>query len=121
MKAILNCERLKEQRLRLGLTKIEASKLMHLTQSGYVRYESGERNPAYPMIMVMAQALNTSPEYLTGETDDPVPDYIIIDRKKSPEAFYIVEHIGDMNDEQRNRLLSYFNELEAIYNPKSHL
>lgn len=114
MKAILNCERLKGQRLRLGLSKIEASKLMHLTQSGYVRYESGERNPAYPMIMVMAQALNTSPEYLTGETDDPSPDYIIIDRKSSPEAFYIVEHIGNMDQDQKHRLMLYFDKLNDL-------
>ena len=111
MKATLDCERLKEQRLKLGLTKIEASKLTHLTQSGYVRYESGERNPAYPMIMVMAAALKTSPEYLTGSTDDPTPDFVVIDRNKSPEAFYIVEHIGDMSQDKRRRLLSYFNEL----------
>ncbi|MCR5420477.1 MAG: helix-turn-helix domain-containing protein [Lachnospiraceae bacterium] len=111
MKSTLNCERLKEQRLKLGLSKIEASKLTHLTQSGYVRYESGERNPAYPMIMVMAAAFKTTPEYLTGSIDDPTPDYIVIDRKKSPEAFYIAEHIGDMSLDQRLRLMAYFDEL----------
>ncbi len=114
MKTMLNTERLKDQRLKLGLSKIDASKLMHLTQSGYVRYESGERNPAYPMIMVMAQALNTSPEYLTGETDDPTPDYILIDRKSSPEAFYIVEHIGNMDQDQKRRLMLYFEKLNGI-------
>ena len=111
MKAILNAERLREQRLKLGLTKIEASKLMHLTQSGYVRYESGERNPAYPMIIVMALALNTSPEYLIGETDDPAPDQIIIDRKSSPEEYYLLEHLHELDSDKTERLMKYYDTL----------
>ena len=64
MKAPLNAERLAECRRKMGITKLEASKRMRLTQSGYLRYESGERRPTYPTIYEMANVLNTSAAYL---------------------------------------------------------
>lgn len=105
MKKILNPNRLKSRRCELGISKLEAAKRMYLTQSGYVRYESGERNPSYPTIIVMANVLETSPEYLTDETDDPQPDYIIVSKNDNSDLYNILEHITKADMSKKESLI----------------
>lgn len=111
MKAKLNAERLAEQRKRLGITKLEASKRMHLTQSGYVRYESGERNPTYSIIMVMAEVLGTSAAYLTGVTDDPAADSILITKDGDPAIFEIAKKLVMLDEKQLKKVQTLFGKL----------
>ncbi len=110
MKPVLIPERLTELREALGITKLEASRRMHLTQSGYVRYESGERSPSFPTILVMAQALGTSAEYLTGATDNPEPTSILITKKYEPELFDLVSEIIQLPPEKKAALLTAFSK-----------
>ena len=67
-KRLINC------REKLGITKQEAARRMQMSQPAYLRYESGERTPSIHVIQVMADVLNTSVSYLTGQTDNPNPD-----------------------------------------------
>ena len=54
MSAPLIPERLKKSREACGINKTEAAKIIGLTQSGYVRYENGERKPTIQVIEAMA-------------------------------------------------------------------
>ena len=47
---ILDKERLKECRLKLGITKQEAAKRVQISQPAYLRYEAGSRNPSIQTI-----------------------------------------------------------------------
>ena len=54
---ILDKERLKECRLKLGITKQEAAKRIQISQPAYLRYEAGSRNPSIQIISKMAEVL----------------------------------------------------------------
>lgn len=63
-------ERLAERRKAAGLSQAELARRVGIGQSSANRLEAGEtRNPR--QIMEIAKALGTTPEYLTGESDDP--------------------------------------------------
>lgn len=87
MKEKLIPERLQNIRMRLGINKAEAARLLDLTKMGYGRYESGERSPSFQSISFMADVLGTSVAYLTGETEDPSPDAITIRAQEEPDLF----------------------------------
>ena len=104
-------ERLKELREQRGLNKAEAARLLDLSKMGYLRYESAERTPSYQTIVFMAQKLGTSPDYLTGITDDPAPQEYRITRTSEPVLFRIVEALISADPEKQKRLLAYCRKL----------
>ena len=114
MKSItLNKQRLIECREKLGLTKQEVSKRMHLAQPSYLRYELGERTPSIQMLQVMADVLGTSIDYLTDQTDIPTPISYTIHAKTNPELFQLIELYQNSDNATRDRLITYmknFNE-----------
>lgn len=111
MSAPLIKERLIERREALGINKMDAARRTKLTQSGYVRYENGERKPTIQIIEAMAFALNTSVDYLIGESDDPSADRILVTKKDNPILFEISEGFDSLDDSQKNRMLNYFHKM----------
>ena len=106
----LKPERLKLARERTGISMAEASRRLNLSKIGYCRYEYGERTPSIQTIEAIARCFNTSVDYLTGKTDDPVPDYIVIDKNQSPELFQIIERCSKDEDVAR-KFINYFRKL----------
>lgn len=104
--------RLTEQRKKHKITKIAASNKMGITQSTYVRYENGDRNPTLATIKHMALILGTSADYLTGVTDDPSSDSLLIAKEDTPLLFEIVSNISEMPDKQLKRILTYCEKLQ---------
>ena len=78
MESIFLPERLKKIRENRGLNKAEAARLLGLSKMGYLRYESAARTPSYQTIVFIAQKLGTSPDYLTGISDNPEPEEYVI-------------------------------------------
>lgn len=65
-------ERLTERRNAAGISQSELARRVGIGQSSASRLEAGgTRNPR--QIVQIARILGTTPEYLTGETDDPQP------------------------------------------------
>lgn len=65
-------ERLAERRIAAGISQSELARRVGIGQSSASRLEAGgTRNPR--QINQIARILGTTPEYLTGETDDPLP------------------------------------------------
>ena len=104
-------ERLKKIREERGLNKAEVARLLNLSKMGYQRYETTARVPSYQTIVFMAQKLATSPEYLTGLTDDPEPAELIISRESDPELFEMVRDIISTDHPARKRLLAYYKKI----------
>ena len=100
-KRLINC------REKLNITKQEAAKRMQMSQPAYLRYESGERTPSIHVIQVMADVLDTSVAYLTGQTDNSNPDSYLIKLDTEPELFQLIEKYKNSDLEMRNRLLTY--------------
>jgi transcriptional regulator with XRE-family HTH domain len=111
MQPVLIPEKLKEARERLGITRVEAARRMNIPQSSYVRYEKGDRKPTHATIVQMAQALETSVDYLIGESDDDRADMALVHKELEPILYEITTGAKEFNEAQLNRLLMYYKEI----------
>lgn len=112
MKSLFLPERLKKIREDRGLNKAEAARLLGLSKMGYLRYESADRTPSYQTIVFMAQKLGTSPDFLTGKTDDSEPMEFIISKSDDPVLFELITDLVDKKNPARTRLLAYYKKLK---------
>ena len=108
-------ERLKSARERLNLSKAEAARKIGLTAASYVRYEAGDRSPSPQVIISIAEKLETSVAYLSGETNDISPDIVIIHKNSDPLLFELIKNTQSADDATLQRLLSYYNQLSKNY------
>ena len=104
---ILDKERLKECRLKLGITKQEAAKRVQISQPAYLRYEAGSRNPSIQTIAKMAEVFSTSTDYLVGKSADPTPNRIVVMQKHYQMPLQIVKN-RFINIMQEVYKLTYF-------------
>ena len=111
MDLIIN--RLKECREKLGISKQETARRIGISQPAYLRYESGDRKPSLQTTKEIAKVLNTSVDYLIGESDDINPILIEISKEDNNELFRIVELCSQMDERQQKRILSYINKLDS--------
>lgn len=100
-------ERLVNIRKSLNITKAEASRRIGLSKIGYNRYESGERSPSGQMIKVIAESLNTSVDYLVGETDCPEVSTVQLDRQQDTDLFDLVINYKNSDEAMKRRVLAY--------------
>ncbi len=91
MNLTINTDRLIECRIKKGITKMEAAKRMNLSQPAYLRYENGDRIPSIQTLIIIADVLNTSVEYLTDKTNDSSPNLIILKKDDNPDFFDLLE------------------------------
>ena len=103
----LDIERLKECRLKLGITKQEAAKRIQISQPAYLRYEAGTRNPSVQTVAKMAEVFSTSTDYLIGNTEEKDHDRVIIEKDKNPSLFLLAESCKELDESQLKRILAY--------------
>lgn len=106
-------ERLKSARESLGISMAEAARRLNLSKIGYCRYEYGDRTPSPQTVEVIARVLGTSVAYLTGESKDMKPDFIMISKKEAPELFELIETLSTYNSATQKRLLAYAQRLNS--------
>lgn len=111
-KKILDKHRLILCREKLNITKQEAAKRMHMSQPAYLRYESGDRTPSIHVIQTMANVLETSVEYLTGETDTIFPTSYNIEVATDPTLFYLIDTYKKSNKDDQNRFMKYWESFQ---------
>ena len=114
MQPVLIPENLKKARERLGITKVEAARRMNIPQSSYVRYENGGRKPTLATINQMAQVLETSVDYLIGESAESEADTAVVKKSEEPILYEITSGAKNFNEAQINRLLRYFREINKV-------
>ena len=111
---ILDKERLKECRLKLGITKQEAAKRIQISQPAYLRYEAGSRNPSIQIISKMAEVFSTSTDYLIGKSADSSPNRLVVEQSATPALFSLVETCKTLNAAQLMRLTAYAKALSNV-------
>lgn len=107
MKSDLKPERLIACRQKLGLTQSEAAERIGVSQPAYQRYEAGVRTPSIQVVKEMAKAFNVSEAYLTGESNQSLPDYVVVTREDNPLLFSIVEQCKDLDDKQLAKIMRF--------------
>lgn len=69
----MKMSRLKELRKERGYTQVKMQMLTGIDQSDYSKIESGKRFYTFEQCKRIAQALDTSMDYLAGLTDEKSP------------------------------------------------
>jgi len=64
-------QRIKERRRQLDISQEQLALLLGTTQNQVWRYESGKNDPTGDVLVRIAQALETSVDYLLGLTETP--------------------------------------------------
>ena len=62
-------ERLKQMRKEHGISQTEMAGMLGLKLRAYQYYESGDHEPSLANLVIIADALHTSIDYLTGRVD----------------------------------------------------
>lgn len=86
---MFNKYRLKELRTKRGLTQETLAEKLNTTKGTISNYENGHSSPDGTMLTMLADALNTTSDYLLGRTQDPAP--IGIDSEMDAEMSELLE------------------------------
>lgn len=65
-----NYQRLKDLREDADLSQTECAKIVFIAKNTYIRYEKGEREPPFDIIIRLAKFYNVSTDYIAGLTND---------------------------------------------------
>ena len=63
--------RLKELRKKRGISQVRLALDLNTTQNSISRYETGERQADYDMLIAIADYFGVSIDYLLGRTENP--------------------------------------------------
>ncbi len=69
--------RLRQLRLRHGLSSETVSQLLYVSPQAYSHYENGKRQISHPALLTLADYYRVSTDYLFGRTDLPHPISIL--------------------------------------------
>lgn len=64
-------QRIRDLREDRDLTQTQVAKVLHMSQTGYSKYETGENDIPTAVLIQLARFYNTSIDYLLGETKNP--------------------------------------------------
>lgn len=105
-------QRLTDIRKKLGLTKQQTAQKLGMSQPTYLRYENGDRIPSFHVLRTIAEVLGTSVDYLTGKTDDPSPDFLLIKKETDRDLFLFVQKYQS-DEDFKKRILAYLLKLNS--------
>ena len=64
-------QRIRDLREDMDWTQADVAEKLNMTQTGYSKYERGERDIPTEVLIKLAKLYNTSIDYLLGQTQDP--------------------------------------------------
>ena len=64
-------QRIRDLREDHDLTQTQVANMLHMSQPGYSKYESGDNDIPTAILIQLARIYNTSIDYLLGETSNP--------------------------------------------------
>ncbi|WP_273706976.1 helix-turn-helix domain-containing protein [Leuconostoc mesenteroides] len=68
----ITANRIKELRKQKKLTQSELAKKINASRMAIANYETDRNNPSYAMLSLIADALDTTVDYLQGKTGSPL-------------------------------------------------
>lgn len=113
---------LKELRESLGLTQEEFGKSVGIAKTTYNNYEKGERSPKSDFWISVAKKYGVTIDYLMGYSNDPdkvgkentpTPSVDSVGVLTKDEASRISAAMDQMNEEGRERVVEYAEDLAA--------
>lgn len=67
----MHYQRIRDMREDHDLTQVQVAGMLHMSQPGYSKYESGDNDIPTAVLIQLAKIYNTSIDYLLGQTNNP--------------------------------------------------
>lgn len=100
-------ERIKELRTQAGMTQSDLAKVVEMTYVQIGRYETKKANPSSEVLQKIAQALNTTTDFLMNGSTDEMANAQLKD-KELLNLFRSVEQLGQ---EDKNMIKTFLDAL----------
>ncbi|MEC3695512.1 MULTISPECIES: helix-turn-helix domain-containing protein [Bacillus subtilis group] len=108
-------KRLKQRRKDLGLTQTQLAEKVNTKKTTISNYETGYSTPSNEMLSDLADALQTTADYLLGRTDNDsmtvktpdAPDLI-----NDPDLQIAFKEAADFSEEARRQTIDFINYLK---------
>ncbi|MCP1147354.1 MULTISPECIES: helix-turn-helix domain-containing protein [Bacillus] len=101
-------KRLKSVRKNKGLTQEELAKRVKTTKGTISNYENGHSTPSNEMLKDLADALNTTTDYLLGRTENISSEQVEYDLN-DPELQIAFKAASDFSEEARKQTIDFIN------------
>ena len=109
--------RIKKRRIELGLTQDELGQRLGIKKSAICRLESEEAdNFSIGRMIKIAQALDTTPGYLTGWTD--ASSYSTLDDGLDYRRTQLINYFSELDEVGKDKLLTYAKDMYFIAKTK---
>ena len=106
---------LKILREKNNLTQQQMADLFGIQRPTYTRYEKGERQPDFDLLIKIASYFGVTTDYLLGKEDEPTPKKDSLDDVQF--AFY--GDVSDFTEEERRDLANFVEFIRAKRKGKS--
>lgn len=106
-------DRLKDERIKKGLSQTELAKTLFLGQTSVSKYESGKQIPEMPTLQKIADFFDISIDYLLGKTDIKNYDY-----KETTIALHSDVDYKDLPQEAKDEIYNFIGYVKQKYKDK---
>ncbi len=100
--------RIKNRRMKLGITQTELAKSAKLTPAAISQFESGSRKPSFDALSKLATALKVTTDYLLG-MKKPGYDDILAD----PKVSVMFRGIMEFPEKDKQTMLEFYEFLKS--------
>jgi|GEM_PF-293404 len=101
-------ERIKSLREREKLTQKQIAEILDISKSAYVKYERGEREPRYGILLALSQYFDVTVDYILGKSNEENPYVDTIDELKNiVQSTYFSETHGKNKKNAQKMLADY--------------
>jgi transcriptional regulator with XRE-family HTH domain len=107
-------ERLLERRKECKMSKAAVARELRISAPAYQHYEDGYREPLYPTVFMLALVLNTSVGYLTGETDDPSAERIVLSIDEGEEMKRLLSRYRRLPEGSKKAILGILDQMAGM-------
>ncbi|PGC67600.1 helix-turn-helix domain-containing protein [Bacillus safensis] len=104
-------KRLKSVRKNRGLTQEELAKRVKTTKGTISNYENGHSTPSNEMLKDLADALNTTTDYLLGRTENISSEQVEYDFS-DPDLQIAFKAASDFSEEARRQTIDFINYIK---------
>ncbi|MHC2452861.1 transcriptional regulator with XRE-family HTH domain [Bacillus altitudinis] len=104
-------KRLKSVRKNRGLTQEELAKRVKTTKGTISNYENGHSTPSNEMLKDLADALNTTTDYLLGRTENISSEQVEYDFN-DPDLQIAFKAASDFSEEARRQTIDFINYIK---------
>ncbi|MDU8964576.1 helix-turn-helix domain-containing protein [Clostridium tertium] len=106
-------DRLKDERIRKGLTQTELATILFLGQTSISKYENGVQIPETPTLQKLADFFGVSVDYLLAKTD--IRNYKKPDKKEPTIALHSDYEYNELPDEAKKEIENFIEYVKAKY------